>query len=57
MRPQSIDPRRNNVQSHSFGMMNNQMRSNDDNFFGNSGVKGAGAPSNNIENDDFDWGM
>ena len=58
MRPQSTDPHRmNNIQAHNFGMTNSQMRSNDDNFFGNSGMKGNPAPSMNNDNEDFDWGM
>eukprot|EP00345_Euplotes_harpa_P014870 CAMPEP_0168346436 /NCGR_PEP_ID=MMETSP0213-20121227/18264_1 /TAXON_ID=151035 /ORGANISM="Euplotes harpa, Strain FSP1.4" /LENGTH=67 /DNA_ID=CAMNT_0008355075 /DNA_START=12 /DNA_END=212 /DNA_ORIENTATION=- len=54
MRPQNNDPSRApNFQQNNFGNMNPQMRPNDGQFFGNSGMKGGG-PSTN-DSDDIDW--
>lgn len=58
-RPQSIDPSRaSNIQSHNFGGMGmqNQQRPNDD-FFGNSGMKGSNMGPSNSNGDDIDWGL
>jgi len=60
VRPQSIDPNRvSNIQAHNFGGMGNQNqpRPNDDNFFGNLGMKNGPASSSKIDDDGIDWGM
>lgn len=59
-RPQSIDPNRSsNIQAHNFGGMGmqNQHKPNDDNFFGNSGMKSGQMGSSNTNGDDIDWGL